>query len=279
MKRLVSFIRTNAVVVALCPAFLAPTHATIAQGESGGLVTSITLEISDLVSASNDFGQLDATSPPPYSEMDTLIDLTAAVGVVEVQLFAQTGTGEIFANSNVDGNPGLREVDANATVFDGFSFSAVSVPTFDTLVSVSSATLIASTAEVTGSSALDIGSTGDSDLLDLTIAIDGIPRALGGFIDLSGNATPNTDVPTGVAGLTITLNEQIDVGDNVTTFGIQVNAIHLAFDGVAVPGLIDETVNGDVYISQTYALATIPEPSSLLLLGCPILCTLIRRRR
>ncbi len=123
---------------------------------------------------------------------------------------------------------------------------------------------------------MDIASTGDSDFLDLTIVINDVPLALDGLID-GGNAAPNTGVASGIDGLTITLNEQIDIGDNVTTFGIQVSAIHLAFDGVDVElaGIVD----GDVYISQTYALMTIPEPSSLLLLGLPVLIAVFRRRR
>ncbi len=265
-------------------------RALVIEGESGGVVSSIDLSAAATLSATVAFGVLDETSPPPYNESLTSINLASSASSLLLNLYSQSGTGSLFADSDVDAvSLSSRTVSALASIED-LSFSVGSFlfppPPLPPLVSITMGNnILSASAEVQGSTAGDITVTGDSDLLGLQISISGAPALdLSAFIDGSGKATPNTQIlsgVTGIAGLTITLNEQTDLGDNDTTFGRRVSAIHLNFDDVEsgwiIPG--DLVFNGDVYLSQAYALATIPEPSTGALALAATLLGLSRRRR
>ncbi|HUF63148.1 MAG TPA: PEP-CTERM sorting domain-containing protein [Verrucomicrobiales bacterium] len=266
---------TALIIVPSLGFFGANAKADILAGASGGVVTSVDLSVVGGTSASSTIGQLDEISPPPYDEDLTAIDLTASHTSALIDLFAQSGTGEISAFSDVDGLPGARTVNAVVTIED-FSFEALTVapglPLAEPLITLDIGgdnAVINSFVSITGSSEFNLTIAGDSTLLGLSLTVDGDPLDLSALVDGDGKAAPNTVIlpgVTGLAGLTITLNEQIELGDGITSFGRQVSAVHLNFDDVDVGGGLG-LINGDVYIAQTYALVTVPEPSTGLILA------------
>jgi hypothetical protein len=240
-------------------------EATVVSGSSSayGLSVSLTLDVPilpDIDITVDPTPSVSGTAPPPYSLSDSLLSL-------DVPNVLSTGLLEVNANSNVDGLPGVRFANADATVND---LSVLDI----LLVAVLEATTIQSTAEVSG----DFGAlvaTGTTTLEALSIL--GIP-----VLDVT--PAPNT-VLLDVLGLTIIANEQIITGDGISNAGIEVNALHIIFDDfIAGIGLL----SGDVIISHSEAELTavrdivdVPEPGSLLILasGITLLFGLRRSRK
>jgi hypothetical protein len=113
--------------------------------------------------------------------------------------------------------------------------------------------LISSTSSVNGTPS----ATGSTAITGLTI------KVLGSTVTIPVNPTPN-DVIFHVAGLTITLNQQIP--DLSESAGITTNAIALDFNKFPFG---TNAVNGSIDVAQSFASINVPEPSTwaMMLMG------------
>lgn len=295
---------------AMVTGYAAPASAAVTSAESAGYGAQIDLSVAGLINVNALSllpGQVSSgIAPAPYDRSASALNLNVDAGIgigpilgTEVSFDLATATGLLSssAESNVNGLMGSRYVTAMGQV-DGLSLnvakSLVTAPllgtTSSTLLGLN-ATTIASNAQISG----DYGSlsaTGTSVIKDLSLTVAGatinIPSLLGayGYIDVNGvlTAEPNTTLLNvgGVANLRLVLNEQIVTGDGVNDLGIEVNAIHLYFDGINlnVP-LIDNLLVGDIVLghSQASLMTVVPEPTSLALGALGLGCLLRRRPR
>ncbi|RJG25864.1 PEP-CTERM sorting domain-containing protein [Massilia cavernae] len=228
---------------------LAPhASATVVSGTSSSYGESANLTLTPLIGLPFAIGSgpvptAGGSAPAPYNDSDSVAQIIS----LPLSAFLQT----VNASSNVDGAPGSRFADADATVLN-----------LSALLGLLTAQVVQSTAAVSGDFGA-LSSVGTSNLEGLMV--NGMP-----FIVAS--PAPNTPLFS-APGLTVTLNEQIHTGDGINSLGLAVNAIHIAFNNFA-HGL--GLINGDIIISHSEALLTaipnndngqVPEPGTLLLLA------------
>jgi hypothetical protein len=105
---------------------------------------------------------------------------------------------------------------------------------------------------------------------------------------LASNPAANTHIDVlslfGLAGISLTLNEQILTGDGLTSRGLEVNAIHLGFANFSSGAGV---LNGDIIISHSAAqvqaqsdpVHALPEPATLALEALALTALPLFRRR
>jgi hypothetical protein len=261
------------------------------------------------------------TAPAPFNLSDSLLSASVSAGsllnlgegtiVVNAATVDTSDTLDVTASSNVDGLPGTRNADATASV-ENLSIDVNPVSVFSLLNTANvfsfDASLITSEAHASG----DFGAlvaTGDSVIIDVNGVADGfltfsvLGVNLDVAVDAMGQVAPNTtlnitsslnallgdSLGTDLDGqITVILNEQILVGDGITSAGITVNAIHVLFENVGaeffnVLGIsLGDTnlITGEIIVAQSHALLNaVPEPSSLAPLAFAAVAMLSRGRR
>lgn len=248
-----------------------PATADIVEGTSEAYGAFVDLAaIGGTINA--DIGPLApsaGSAPVPYLDTGSAlnVDVTAGgVPLVGSLIDLQAGAFDTEASSNVDGLAGNRATTATATI------NGLNATVGEFLPLLGSAPLVAITAdtiEVISSLSGDFGAMatlGSMFVEDLQINVLGSVVDLSAVID-DGFVAANTQIALdafGLAGASLTLNQQIASGDGINTFGIETNAIALNLNAVNVGGFTG--LNGDVVIGHTAAsVAAVPEPSSLLL--------------
>jgi hypothetical protein len=245
------------------------------------------------------------SSPPPGNDSNSLATFSSSVeNVVDVN----TGLLSTDASSNVNGLPGSRLTDASATV----NQLELGIPLLN-LLDLDALTL-RSTAEVMGDFA-SLTATGNTILqetslnlfdnlvsLDLGVYTDANNQVLDVNIDViadilaSGIAGVNADL---LSGLSIILNEQVEICTTDFFCSIAVNAMRISFDNFSHTGLFTSlaplfgatigntlTLDGDIIISHSQAMmqaiedpVQIPTPGSLALVALALGLMLAYRRR
>ena len=217
--------------------------AGLAVFPASGAVTSVTSSDSvldvDLTVPSLSFAELPASgsAPPAYDVTNSLPSFSTSLGPISLTTGALTDTAS--------GDTGTAMGSATSTI-NNLSVS------LDSIFNLSS-TLISSTSSVNGMPL----ATGSTTLTGLTITV------LGTSVTIPVNPTPN-DVIFKVAGLTITLNQQIP--DLSESAGITTNAIALDFNKFPFG---TNAVNGSIDVAQSFASINVPEPSTwaMMLMG------------
>jgi hypothetical protein len=217
--------------------------AGLALSPASAAVTSVTSSASvldvDLTVPSLSFAELPASgsAPPPYDVTNSLPSFSTSLGPISLTTGALTDTAS--------GDTGTAMGSATSTI-NNLSVS------LDSIFNLSS-TLISSTSSVNGMPS----ATGSTTLSNLAITV------LGTSVTIPVNPTPN-DVIFKVAGLTITLNQQIP--DLSESAGVTTNAIALDFNKFPFG---TNVVNGSVDVAQSFGSINVPEPSTwvMLLLG------------
>jgi hypothetical protein len=215
-------------------------------------------------------------APPIYTTNNTLATANVSLGafafpspalpLVSGQVLGlNAATISSDAASNVDGGAGVRTTSAANTVANiGLTVLSYSAPVVGSgsLVSITG-TVLSTSASVSGDYGALVG-TGAASVANLSITI------LGQTFSFSGPIAANTTVNTGIAGVTLILNEQVQGGDGVSSRTMTTNLVHLSLDGVGIAGVASvdaDVVLGHAFASQTAVAAAIPEPSSLALAG------------
>jgi hypothetical protein len=217
--------------------------AGLALSPASAAVTSLTSSSSvldvDLTVPPISFAELPASgsAPPAYNVTNSLPSFSTTLGP------ASLTTGLLTDTASGDTGTGLGS--ATATLNN----LAVSLDSIFNLTS----TLVSSTSSVNGTPS----ATGSTAITGLTITV------LGSTVTIPVTPTPN-DVIFSLAGLTITLNQQIP--DLSESAGITTNAIALDFNKFPFG---TNVVNGSVDVAQSFASTNVPEPSTwvMLLLG------------
>lgn len=247
-----------AAVSAACMAFqISTANATVTGGSSSSYGESVSVAITPLlfgVNGSVTSGPTPTASgiaPGAYSESNSLLSLT-------ISNLLSTGILNAVANSNVDGSAGAKYAFASASV-DQLGLSILGALGIGL-------TAIESSAEVTG----DYGALSAGGGTVITgLSLNSIPIL---------NLTTSPDfVLLNTLGIKVTLNEQDESGDGVSSAGMDVNAIHITLKSVPyLWGLQASLLNGDIIISHSEASLfadpngpnnPVPEPASLALLG------------
>lgn len=244
--------------VGLLTASLGAAHATVISGSSSAYAESIDLTFTTLFGSttitSGPLPTASGTAPPPYNVANSVASLSLGGPAFSIT----AGILNAAASSTVDGLPGSRTTAASASIAN-FAVSVLS------LFPVLSATLISSTAQVSG----DFGSltpSGSASITGLTVL--GVPVAV--------SSAPNT-VLFNSLGLEIISNAQ-----TVTADSIAVDALDITFDDVGVGGLA--SLSGSIILSHSQAEETaipnaVPEPISVAILCMGLLgLGLVRQR-
>lgn len=291
--------------------------AITVNSASKGYGVQVDLEVANLVGIDlvhpDALGQVSkGHAPGPYNKSASAVSVSAdasanidvnIIGIaltdVELQLAGVDGIANSTATSSVDGSPGHHSTSASGSVNDlvlNIGKANAGVLMFPDLLNLDFMKIEANTLKSTASVSGDHGSlsrSGSTIIQDLKISIAGleldIPAALATMsiladVDSMGKITvpENTTLIdiNGIAGLNLTLNEVIRTGDGKSEAGIEVNALHLSFDGVSlgISGL--DVVNGDVILGHSKAESeAIPEPTGFVLVATSVGALLLRRRR
>jgi hypothetical protein len=172
-------------------------------------------------------------APPPYDVTTSGSCSLPAVGL-SAGMVIDTASSPL---------PPTETGTATSTV-DAFSFAPAGGAIFDV-----TAKTISSTSSVNGTSP----ATGSTTIADLSLTIAGQTFTFPG-----SQTPPANDVLLAIAGLTVTLNQQIP--DKTETEGITTNAIAIDFADFHVGS---NAVNGAVDLGQsTASIAIIPEPAT-----------------
>jgi PEP-CTERM motif len=211
---------------------LSPASAAVTSIRSSASVLDVDLTVPPI-----SFAELPASgsAPPAYNVTNSLPSFSTTLGPASVT------TGLLTDTANGDTGTGLGS--ATATL-NNLAISA------DSIFNLSS-TLISSTSSVSGTPS----ATGSTTITGLTITV------LGTSVTIPVNPTPN-DVIFNVAGLTITLNQQIP--DLSESAGVTTNAIALDFNKFPFG---TNVVNGSVDVAQSFASVNVPEPSTWAMMG------------
>jgi hypothetical protein len=215
---------------------VSPTHAAVTS-----VTSSSTVLDADLTALGTpiDLTELPASgsAPPAYNVTNSLLSFSTTLGPASVTTGLLTDTAS--------GDTGTGMGSATATLNN----LAISLDSIFNLTS----TLISSTSSVNGTPS----ASGSTTITGLTITV------LGSTVTIPVNPTPN-DVIFNVAGLTITLNQQIP--DLSESAGITTNAIALDFNKFPFG---TNVVSGSVDVGQSFASLNVPETSTwaMLLLG------------
>ncbi len=234
-----------------------PAGATVIFVGSSAYDVEVDLTILGGVTATiGPFVQAAGFAPPAYSFIDTLASASATAdlktgGVLPLTLATVGVSTGLVAASASSPWPSPPTTTGSSTV-DDLSLALRTVGILPITILDVTATTITSTS--TASAAIEpYTATGSSSIEDLRIS----GTALLSPIDILGTVTPApNDVILNLAGLTITLNQQIKT---VIPGGIAIetNAIAIDFSNFVLgTGL----VNGDIIVANSFA--SVPEPAT-----------------
>ncbi|WFB37122.1 hypothetical protein P3T73_05040 [Kiritimatiellota bacterium B12222] len=260
-------------------------HADVISGSSSGTGLDIDVTAAGLLTVDiGPFAQSSGSAPSAYDLDNEFLGVDVDVGILVVEV-AHVGADTIntTASSTVDGSTGSKNAIGSSTVsgVDVTLIPAVDqifpLPDFNDLLSIT-ATTIGSTSTSSGDYG-SLGSVGTSVLENLDIKVDGVSLVL------DADPEPNTSVIVdagGIAGLDIYLNEQIAIGDGITSSGIRTNALRIELDAITF-GLVS-ALDSNIIIGQSESLIVVPELSTLGLTSVALaaamgLCFLPKRRR
>ena len=232
-----STIGALALSAGLVPALgVSPASALVTDISSSSTGLHIALNVAGISIMVGPVLPATGSAPPPYDVTNPGSFSLPAVGL-SAGMVTDTASSPF---------PPTETGTATSTV-DSFAFA----PAGGAIVDLT-ATTISSTSAVNGTSP----ATGAATITDLVIKVGGQTISFAGTL----TPNPNTDVGfmTPIAGLTVTLNQQIP--DKTETEGITTNAIAITFTNFHVG---DNVVNGSVDIGQSEAsLTVIPEPAT-----------------
>jgi hypothetical protein len=229
------------------------------------ILPDVNVGIGPLASASG-------SAPAPYDTTNTVLSVNNNAALIAGLLGINQQLQTSVLITNVNGT--ATGAEATSTVND-LSLSIAGLASLFNL----SATTIQSYSQANSVGGLDASGTTTIEGLNLGGTLLG---ALLIDSSLFVNPAPNTILFSG-GGLSIILNEQIALGDGLTSIGIETNAIHIGLDNFLLgTGLVD----GDIIIGHSQAFATIaqaaavPEPSTwaMMLLGFGAIGFRMRRR-
>lgn len=291
-------------VFTCCLCFVAaPASAGVISAASSGYGLSVDADVKVLSTVVIDVGVgplplASGTAPAAYSDSASLAQ-AHATGVLGIPLLGltdiidvDTGLLQVSAQSNVDGGAGARSVSALAAV-NNTNATILNVGALLSLSNLLSldATLIQSTASVSGTAGA-LSPSGSTTIAGVhgVSGNQALLTVLGTafLLDLAPAANTRLTIDSSLGGhlaslvgsIDVTLNEQIVTGDMSTSAAIDVNAIHIAFHGLAVGlGATTGLLNGDIIISHSEAemcalnngSPEVPEPASLSLLSLGML--------
>jgi hypothetical protein len=249
---------------ALAVAFAAsPAGATVFDVASSAYDVGVNLSLVDgLVSAEiGPFVQASGVAAPGYNVSHTLLSANAAadlmLGTVMLPVtLATVGVSTGVVNASASSPWPIVTSTASSTI-DDLSLGIHELGGFLPLTFLDvTATTITSTSSASGLVHPNTA-TGSSSIEDLKIS--GLALGLLPPIDLTGTISPPAnDVILNLAGLTITLNQQIVMeAPGGTGISIETNAIAIDFSNFALgTGL----VNGDIIVGDSFA--SVPEPAT-----------------
>lgn len=259
---------------------LSPAHAAVLEAESEGL--AIWADISLL----GDFASLElgpvahsyGTAPPPYDESATVLEVEASAGPFGRGASIESGTLSSSASSDVDGTAGVRTTEASALVED-LGITLVNPVLLPPLLQLT-ADAVGSEAAVTGDHGA-LEASGDSWLTNLALEVMGQEVAI--EADAKGELSLN--LPAGLAGLSLFLDEQTETGDGIEEKGIDVNALRLSLEAVPLDLLGHEglALDGELIIAHAgahmrAAASPVAAPATVLLLAAGLLGLAALRR-
>lgn len=261
---------------------LASTPAMAQTASSSGYTVSVDQNVNvpivaDINVAVGPIAAAGGSAPPPYNTTNTIL----SVNENAVLFTGLLGIGNISQNLSTN----VLTTNANGTATGAEATSTINnlslgLAGLESLFSIS-ATTIESYSQANSVGGLDASGTTTIEGLNLggtllgSLLIDG---------SLFVNPDPNT-VLLNLLGLTITLNEQTQLGDGISGLGIETNAIHIGFNNFA---LGTNLLNGDIIIGNSRAFATpgqgagaVPEPGTwaMMLLGFGAIGFAMRRSK
>lgn len=271
---------TGAALFVAVPAAAAPIASSAASDLAVDIAIAqvVNAGVGPLSSASGSTASGDYTSADAVARVDASLDLLSA-GLIESRLDLGTGINSVTASGQASG----PSASASALV-NGLSFSftnsllGIDLPSLLTV----SASTISSNSSASGAGGL-LSASGDSTIEDLSLSgalLAGIDIDLGAVIDGAANAVL---LDSDILGLRITANEQIELGDGVTSTGIETNALRITLSDFLLNGGL---LNGDIYIGRSRAFAElgeaaadVPAPGAIGLFGLGMLGIAGWRRR
>lgn len=283
MRRILGFFMASLAVV-----MTGTVRADVIYAESSAdfIEANVNLDVlgGSLVNAQLDNVVPDAdTAPPVFNHDNSLVNVNVSAGSVPLLvnniLAAQAGTATSTVISDVDGGVGSRATSGTHTIEDlDLSVVDSAILFAPDLISIT-ANALTVTSAVTGDSGALIAA-GTMTVDNLVVSVLGATVAT-----VDGTVAPNfgIDLSTVLGGATLVLNEQTLTGDGITQRGISTNAINISLENVGVQlGALDAaTLDGSIVVAPTNALmtASVPEPSSWLLMGMMGLAGLVFHRR
>lgn len=246
---------TGAALFVTVPAAAAPIASSAASDLAVDIAIAqvVNAGVGPLSSASGSTASGDYTSVDAVARVDTSLDLLS--GFIDTRLDLGTGINTVTAS----GQAGGPSSSASALV-NGLSFSftnslfGLDLPSLLTV----SASTISSNSSASGAGGV-LNASGDSTIENLSLSgalLAGINIDLGAIIDGAANTVL---LDSDILGLRITANEQITLGDGVTSTGIETNALRITLSDFLLNGGL---LNGDIYIGRSRAFAELGEAAA-----------------
>jgi hypothetical protein len=252
---------------------------------SGATATSTKTTILSTITANVAVGKVTGTTPGAYDSDHSLANINSNL----------TLSGNFIASGNNKLNAGAVTYRAvsNGTNYGTGSVSMINASTVlgNSLFGILSSTVLGLSADVIGSTTTVSGAsgslvgTGGSTLTNLAFtgsAFHGLNLDASAYVSPAANT-----ILLSLAGLKVTLNEQIATGNGTTALAYQTNAIHITLDDYILNGSL---LTGDIILGHSEAsiagfvpTVTGPVPElatwAMMIAGFGLIGTALRRHR